>query len=53
MNFKALLGAGAGLALAMPAVAQSTLKIVMHSDLKILGPIWASEQISRTHVYLV
>src|SRR5512144_68693 len=53
MNFKALLGAVAGLALAMPAAAQSTLKIVMHSDLKILDPIWASAQISRTHGYLV
>ena len=53
MNFKTLLGAVAGIALAMPAAAQSTLKIVMHSDLKILDPVWASAQISRTHGYLV
>ena len=39
--------------LAAPAFAQSTLKIVMHSDLKILDPIWASAQISRTHGYMV
>ena len=43
----------AALLLAAPAFAQSTLKIVMHSDLKILDPIWASAQISRTHGYMV
>ena len=43
----------ATLLLAAPAFAQSTLKIVMHSDLKILDPIWASAQISRTHGYMV
>jgi peptide/nickel transport system substrate-binding protein len=41
------------LALALPAAAQQTLKIVMHSDLKVLDPIWASAQISRTHGYMV
>ena len=40
-------------ALALPAAAQQTLKIVMHSDLKVLDPIWASAQISRTHGYMV
>ena len=45
--------AAAPLVMALPAAAQSTLKIVMHSDLKILDPIWASAQISRTHGYLV
>ncbi|MSP75136.1 MAG: ABC transporter substrate-binding protein [Rhodospirillaceae bacterium] len=43
----------AALLLAAPAFAQSTLKIVMHSDLKILDPIWASAQISRAHGYMV
>ena len=38
---------------AAPAFAQSTIKIVMHSDLKIVDPIWASTQISRTHGYMV
>ncbi|QQS13385.1 MAG: ABC transporter substrate-binding protein [Rhodospirillales bacterium] len=35
------------------APAQSTLRIVMHSDLKILDPVWASAQISRAHGYMV
>jgi peptide/nickel transport system substrate-binding protein len=49
----ASLAAMAGLLLAGAAQAQSTIKIVMHSDLKILDPIWASAQISRTHGYMV
>lgn len=48
-----LLALLAALLLATPTFAQSTLKIVMHSDLKILDPIWASAQISRTHGYLI
>ena len=39
--------------MALPAGAQSTLKGVMHSDLKVLDPIWASAQISRMHGYMV
>ena len=53
MRLRPLLGALAALLLATPAAAQSTLRIVMHSDLKILDPIWASAQITRTHGYLV
>jgi len=53
MKVHGLLGVLAGLMLAMPAQAQSTLRIVMHSDLKVLDPIWASAQISRTHGYMV
>ena len=53
MRLHRILGALAGLLLAAPASAQSTLRIVMHSDLKILDPIWASAQISRTHGYMV
>jgi peptide/nickel transport system substrate-binding protein len=53
MKLRSLLGALAGLLLAAPVAAQSTLKIVMHSDLKVLDPIWASAQISRTHGYMV
>ena len=41
------------LLIAAPAWAQSTIRIVMHSDLKIVDPIWASAQISRTHGYMV
>ncbi|MDI1282884.1 MAG: ABC transporter substrate-binding protein [Reyranella sp.] len=53
MRLHRILIALAALVFAAPASAQSTLKIVMHSDLKILDPIWASAQISRTHGYLV
>ena len=39
----ACLSLGTGLALAAPAVmAQSTLKMVAHSDLKVLDPIWTT-----------
>ena len=53
MNLRTLLAVLGSLVLATPCVAQGTLRIVMHSDLKILDPIWASAQISRTHGYLV
>jgi peptide/nickel transport system substrate-binding protein len=53
MRLHRILIALVALVFAVPAFAQSTLKIVMHSDLKILDPIWASAQISRTHGYLV
>jgi peptide/nickel transport system substrate-binding protein len=33
--------------------AQSTLRIVMHADLRIIDPVIASAQIARTHGYLV
>ncbi len=36
-----------------PAAAQKTLKVVMHSDLKILDPIWSGAYIVRQHGYLV
>src|SRR3954469_5361833 len=42
------------LLLAAPALAQSkTLKVVMHSDLKILDPIWTTAYIVRNHGYLI
>ena len=43
-------------AIAAPAAsakAESTLKIVMSSDLKVVDPVWSSIQLSRTHGYLV
>jgi peptide/nickel transport system substrate-binding protein len=40
------------MALAAPVQAQ-TLKVVMHSDLKILDPIWTTAYIVRNHGYLV
>jgi peptide/nickel transport system substrate-binding protein len=42
----------AGLLGAFPAEAQ-TLKVVMHSDLKILDPIWTTAYIQRNHGYMV
>ena len=53
MKLPHLLLALAGLMLAAPVSAQSTIRIVMHSDLKVVDPIWASTQISRTHGYMV
>jgi peptide/nickel transport system substrate-binding protein len=42
------------LLLAGPALAQpKTLKVVMHSDLKILDPIWTTAYIVRNHGYLI
>ena len=38
----------------VPAAVQAqTLKAVMHSDLKILDPIWTTAYIARNHGYMV
>jgi peptide/nickel transport system substrate-binding protein len=37
----------------LPASAQTTLRVVMHSDLKIIDPIWTTAYIVRNHGYLV
>jgi peptide/nickel transport system substrate-binding protein len=43
-----------GLSLAAtPSFSQTTLKAVMHSDLKILDPIWTTAYIVRNHGYMV
>jgi peptide/nickel transport system substrate-binding protein len=39
--------------LASLAAAQTTLKVVMHSDLKIVDPIWTTAYISRNHGYMI
>src|SRR5260370_13975278 len=36
-----------------PAWAQSTLRVVNHSDLKILDPIWTTAYIVRNHGYMI
>ena len=36
-----------------PADAQTTLRVVMHSDLKIVDPIWTTAYIVRNHGYMV
>ena len=43
----------AALSFAVPAHAQKTLRAVMHSDLKILDPIWTTAYIVRNHGYMV
>jgi len=42
--------------LALPsgaASAETTLKVVMHSDLKIVDPIWTTAYITRNHGYMI
>ncbi|MBS0517929.1 MAG: ABC transporter substrate-binding protein [Proteobacteria bacterium] len=50
-----ILAAIAAAALAFPgaASAQSTLRVVMHSDLKIMDPIWTTAFIVRNHGYMI
>jgi len=50
-----LLAVLAAAAMALPgmASAQSTLRVVMHSDLKILDPIWTTAFIVRNHGYMI
>ncbi len=38
---------------AAPAIAAGTLKAVMHSDVKIVDPIWTTAYITRNHGYMV
>jgi peptide/nickel transport system substrate-binding protein len=40
-------------ACATPASAEKTLRAVMHSDLKILDPIWTTAYIVRNHGYMI
>ncbi|MCX7362790.1 MAG: ABC transporter substrate-binding protein, partial [Alphaproteobacteria bacterium] len=35
------------------ASAQTTLKVVMHSDVKVLDPIWSGAYITRNHGYML
>src|SRR5213082_457620 len=49
-----ILAAAALLALPCGAAsAETTLKVVMHSDLKIVDPIWTTAYITRNHGYMV
>jgi peptide/nickel transport system substrate-binding protein len=56
---RTLLAAAAGLSAmlaaggAPPAAAETTLRVVMHSDLKIVDPIWTTAFISRNYGYMV
>ena len=55
MNFwrKSLLAAAVLAASVGSASAQKTLKVVMHSDLKIVDPIWTTAYITRNHGYMI
>ena len=58
MTWKALtktlgVAAHARLASVGAADAQVTLKAVMHSDLKIVDPIWTTAYITRNHGYMI
>ena len=49
-----LLASAVALAAAVSSVASAqTLKAVMHSDLKVLDPIWSGAYIVRNHGYMV
>ena len=44
----------AAICLAVPAAsAQTTLRVVKHSDLKIVDPIWTTAYITRDHGYMI
>ena len=49
----AIAAVAAAICLAAPAHAQKTLRVVMHSDLKILDPIWTTAYIVRNHGYMI
>ena len=51
--FLAAFLAALGLAFGAPASAESVLRVSMHSDLKIIDPIWTTALISADHGYLV
>lgn len=54
-RYTARLAAAGALTLALcgGAAAETTLRAVMHSDLKILDPVWSGTQIVRSHAYMV
>jgi peptide/nickel transport system substrate-binding protein len=49
----AIAATAAAIGLASPALAETTLKFVPHSDLKIVDPIWTTAYISRNHGYMI
>ena len=50
---KSLLAAAMLAASVASASAQKTMKVVMHSDLKIVDPIWTTAYITRNHGYMI
>ena len=53
LDRKCLLGAAAAMLLSFGAEAQTTLKVVKHSDVKIIDPIWTTAYIVRNHGYMI
>jgi peptide/nickel transport system substrate-binding protein len=53
MRWKFMVAAAALAASVSAASAQKTLKVVMHSDLKIVDPIWTTAYITRNHGYMI
>src|SRR5438094_8794031 len=49
----AVIAALAALALGGPATAETTLRVVLHSDLKIVDPVWTTAYIVRNHGYMI
>src|SRR4051812_20442366 len=49
----ALVATGIWVLLAPPSMAQTTLRLVAHSDLKVLDPIWTTAFITRNHGYMI
>ena len=43
----------ATLLVAGPLAAETTLRVVKHSDLKIVDPIWTTAYITRDHGYMI
>ncbi len=50
---RAVLTLAAVLAFAAPAAAQQTLRVALHSDLKIVDPVWTTALISTHHGYMI
>jgi peptide/nickel transport system substrate-binding protein len=53
MPWKTLAAIGLAVASLGAANAQTTLKAVLHSDLKIVDPIWTTAYITRNHGYMI
>jgi peptide/nickel transport system substrate-binding protein len=49
----AVLATGIWALMGPAATAQTTLRVVPHSDLKVLDPVWTTAYISRNHGYLI
>jgi len=51
--FRSLSLLACAVVVAAPVLAQTTLRVVKHSDLKIVDPIWTTAYITRDHGYMI